>query len=361
MKLLFFASDYKIGISSLLTDQAVGLKKAGVDFITVAGEKEQESGLYNKLIDNNIKVNIIKGLDEHAKFLNLINKMKQIIKDNDIKIVHVQNNWQLAIVSYIKYVLFCYDIKIIYTLHAFRHNNKIKSIIAQFCIGLALLLFANKVICMCNYLKKKFALLSYKIVLLPLGISDEYFTTSYIEPALDKGLQIIFPAQFRHGKNQDMIIKAFAKYINETNDSISHLYLPGSGYLLDEMKSLSKNLGIENRVTFPGQCSKSQIKDLYLRCNIAVVSSNSETFGQSIVEPYVLGRCVVSRPVGIAPDIIGKCNGYLFDNERELYSVFVQISRSITVLKDFGYNNYLHNRSFRWDEISKQYINLILN
>lgn len=360
MKLLFFASDYKIGISSLLTDQIIALKSNGADVIAIAGENEQEKGLYNKIKDNNIKINIINGLDIHSNFFALAKHIKDLVKTNNITIVHVQNNWQLALVSFVKYILFCFNIKIIYTLHAFRHNYKLKSIIAQFCIGIALLLFANKVICMCNYLRKKFSLLSYKIILLPLGISDEYFTSDFVEPSIENGLQMVFPAQFRYGKNQDMIIRAFSKFIEETNDTESHLVLPGSGPLLDKMKNLAQNLNISDRVLFPGQCTKSEIKNFYLKSNLAIVSSNSETFGQSIVEPYVLGRCVVSRLVGIAPDIINSGNGFIFNNEEDLYNILIECSKSIEKLREIGYNNYISNKIFSWQSISNKYISLIL-
>lgn len=357
--LLFFTSDYKIGISSLLADQIIALKRAGADIFAVAGENEQEDGLYKKIKCNDISIDIINGLDEHSDFITLAKHIKNIIKTNNITIVHVQNNWQLILVSFVKYILFCFNIEIIYTLHAFRHNHKLKSIIAQLCIGLALFLFADKVICMCNYLKRKFSFLSYKIIILPLGISDEYFTPDFIEPSIENGLQMVFPAQFRHGKNQDMIIRTFARFIRETNDTKSRLVLPGSGPLLNCMKNLVKQLEITNRVVFPGQCTKSEIKDYYLKSNVAIISSNSETFGQSIVEPFVLGRCVISRPVGIAPDIIKNDNGFLFNSEEDLYKIFIDCYKSINLIKDKGYNNYQLRKTFSWQNISKKYLDLI--
>ena len=67
---------------------------------------------------------------------------------------------------------------------------------------------------MSGYLRKKFKLLSYKIELLPLGVSTSFFSGNYC-PLPQNGLQMIFPAQFRHGKNQDIIIRAFAEHIRD--------------------------------------------------------------------------------------------------------------------------------------------------
>ena len=45
MNILFFASDYKIGLSTLLTDQLLALHRNGINVYPVAGEKNQEKGL----------------------------------------------------------------------------------------------------------------------------------------------------------------------------------------------------------------------------------------------------------------------------------------------------------------------------
>ncbi len=47
-KLLFFASDFKIGLSTLLADELIALYRYGIEVCAVAGENEQESGLSEK-------------------------------------------------------------------------------------------------------------------------------------------------------------------------------------------------------------------------------------------------------------------------------------------------------------------------
>lgn len=355
-KLLFFASDFKIGLSALLTDELIAFYQYGIDVYAIAGEKEQEPGLTEKIKLRSIPITRVKGLDCHANFRMLAEAIKEIIVKNKIRIVHVQNNWQLALIAYVKYkLLFKQKIQIIYTLHGFRHNSLWKSYIAQLVIGSALFLFADKVICMSGYLKRKFRLLSYKIELLPLGVPSTFFTEE-LYPLPHNGLQMIFPAQFRHGKNQDVIIRAFAEHIKRTKDSDSRLVLPGAGDLFDEMKKLADSLGISNRVDFPGLLSKEDIRQLYLKSNIGIVSSNSETFGQSIVEPFVLGRCVISRPVGIACDIIQDgVNGYIYNHQRDLIELLDTLYTHQDKIRQMGVNNFQRRDLFRWDNISREY------
>lgn len=136
MNILFFASDYKIGLSTLLTDQLLALHRNDINVYPVAGEKNQEKGLEEQIIAQKIQLKRIHGLDDHKNFFRLVNDIKEIIQTEDIRLVHVQNNWQLAIIAVVKLKLyFLKKIKIIYTLHGFRHNSFIKSIMAQFIIG----------------------------------------------------------------------------------------------------------------------------------------------------------------------------------------------------------------------------------
>lgn len=355
--LLFFASDFKIGLSALLTDQLCALSTAGANVIAVAGENEQEPGL-TELVDKfHIKIIRINGLDTHKEFPRLVRDISEIIRKYEIDIIHVQNNWQLAIAGMAKNQLrFKKKTKIVYTLHGFRHNHPVKAKIAQVIIGSALLVLADNVICMTQYLKSKFKLLSYKIKLIPLGVKEDYFTEKFSEPNSDH-LRLIFPAQFREGKNQDMIINAFSEFVNQTQDKNALLILPGNGPLLEKMKTLVLSLKLEKQVLFPGFVSKNQIKELYLESNVAIVASNSETFGQSIVEPFVLGRCVVSTLVGITPEIIKNGeNGYIFKTESDLTAILVKINENKSVLYKMGKRNFDSRNLFRWDNITKQYI-----
>ncbi len=360
-KLLYFASDYKIGLSALLTDQLLSIRRAGVDVVAVGGENEQETGLGKSLSGAGISIIRIPGLDAHADFTKLVNTIREIALRESIDLIHVQNNWQLAIASAVRLsLLFKRKLEIAYTLHGFRHNSPVKSRIAQAVIGSALFLAADHVICMTEYLRRKFRLLSYKINLIPLGVKDDFFLPDFQEPATDC-LRLVFPAQFREGKNQDLIIRAFSRYVGQTGDRKSTLTLPGSGPLLDKMKATARKLGVGQQVSFPGLLSKEDIKHLYLESNVAIVASNSETFGQSIVEPFVLGRCVVSTPVGIAPEIIQEGrNGFLFSSVQELAGILLRLSRDSQAIKSTARHNFTNRDSFNWSKITQDYISLLI-
>ena len=361
-KLLFFASDFKIGLSSLLTDELIAFNQSNLDILAIAGEGEQEHGLSDKLCANKIHISRINGLDQHSNFRKLTCQIARLIEEEEIKFIHVQNNWQLAIISYIKYIkLKDHKLKVIYTLHAFRHNSPIKSVLARFIIGITLLFFVDRVICMSTYLTKRFWFIRYKIAEIPLGINDDYFIKERIKGP-SNGLQMIFPAQFRHGKNHKLIIKAFAEHIKKENDEESKIIFPGKGPLEADLRELSNSLGLKDRVIFEGFCTKNKIKELYLQSNIGIVASNSETFGQSIVEPFVLGRCVLTTHVGIADDIIKEgVNGFFFNSKRSLVNLFGTLYHRQEVIESIGRKNFEKRYLFSWKKITYRYVTMLQN
>ncbi len=87
-----------------------------------------------------------------------------------------------------------------------------------------------------------------------------------------------------------------------------------------------------------------------------MISSNSETFGQSIVEPFVAGLCIVTRNVGIAKDIIinGE-NGFIFDTQRDLENIFLKLGRDKTLIQKCGETNWRNRDKFKWEIIADCY------
>lgn len=361
-RLLFFASDYKIGLSQVLSDQLISIHKAGINYIAVAGEKEQEDGLTTTVENAGIELRRIQGLDEHQDFMRIVRNVVKLIKEYKIEVAHVQNNWQLAI-TYVALLKLWpkHKFEIAYTIHSFRNSNPMKAIIAKCIIGSALGLAARHVICMSDYLKNNFKLLSKNIRIIPLGVNNDLFIKDFIPPTTD-ALRLVFPAQFRPGKNQHMVIRAFAEYLQKSKKHNAELVLPGNGPLLEEMKALASSLGIGNHVKFPGFVSKKQIKEEYLKSNIAIVASNSETFGQCIVEPYVLGRCIISTNVGVAPEIIanGK-NGWIYSDEHQLVEILLNLDNDSSQLIEIGNRNFRGRNAFSWTTVTNRYIQQILS
>lgn len=359
MNILFFVESGH-GNSALLTEQLIALHKQHKKVCGILSTKEQESGLIDKLNSLLIPNYILPGLAEHQSFKKDAIQLKKIIEEQLIDVVHIQTNWELALIIYVKYILgVCRKFKMVYTIHAYRNNKRYKSYLVRVLLTFFLAFFMDKVICMCTSLKNSFRWLSYKIAMIPLGVDENFFECPYQSLPIDK-LRLIYPAQFRVGKNQDIVIRAFAEYRNMTRDMNSILILPGNGELLQKMKDLCKDLGCEQQVLFPGYCSKREILEYYKKSNNAVIASDSETFGLCIAEPFVLGLNIITTRVGVSSDIIrNKEGGFFFKTQEELKLIFLELSKNPLLIQQNGKRNFQMRDKFRWSIITKEYLKII--
>lgn len=358
-RLLYFCSDYIVGLTQALTEQVEYLSKEdSIDLFCISSENEQEKGLHDRIRATKVNMSIVKGLDEHSNFKMLAKSIKEIIKTNGITHVNVHNNWQLALLSYLK-ISTRLKFKLIYTIHGYRHNHPIKAIAAIGCIGGALLLFADRVISMSGYVSKRFWFIKYKTDLVFYMMNKpEYFKT---KNQIDTSkLSMVFPAQFREGKRQEILIEAVQKYLARTNDHTVTLHLPGDGPLLDSMKQLAKKWDIADNIKFYGKIPLDRVISLYENCNIALCSSNVETYGRCIAEPFMLGRCLITQRTGVAEDIIrNNENGFFFKDASELSEIMEYLHNNPDRIKDIADKAFADREIFFPKNVMKKYISSI--
>jgi glycosyltransferase involved in cell wall biosynthesis len=357
--ILFLASDYNIGLSFTLADQAKSLAKfLGPNLICLSGEGEQVKGLSHEYEKNNIDLRRINGLDEHKNFLKLCNCINKIINNENILIVHVHNNWQLALFSYIKYVK-RQKIKIIYTIHGYRHNSVFRAFIAKHIIGFGLYLFADVVLASSTQLKRAIPFISRKCILLYQGVDPRIAEISR-DKNFGDSLQITVVGQFRVGKNQKLILEALNEYSKKTQDLNFVLNFAGSGPLLDSVKFHASKMAIAKNVIFHGQLNREDIIKLYESTDVSIIATNNETFGFCIVEPFVAEIPIFSRCTGIALDIVnhGK-NGFVFDKDEELVYLLLEYLRNTNVLDKISEELKNQKDKFYWDTINLRYLRII--
>lgn len=360
-RIIFFTSSYKIGLTGQLTEQALSLaKNYGNQFLFVSGEKEQFPGLFNRLDKANVNYTRIHGIDDHSSFSSLVKEFHHYVDQFRADLITVQTNWQLATVLSTKY-LYRNKYSIAYVINGYRHNYRFRSLIAKYLIGLALYLFADYVITPSSFLKHQFNFLGKKSIIIFIG-EDEAFFGEYSAPSFAGTKRFIFPGQFRPGKNQDLLLKVLRRFIDVSGNDDVELYLPGEGENLEICKALSKKLGLEEKVFLPGFLNREQMRELYSKCQFALIPSNVETFGHCIVEPFILGRVVISRHVGVADDIIvpGK-TGFFFNNEEDLLKVLLEVVSNEVLCGTVARNAFDRRDQFRWENVCKQHFDLIYN
>jgi Glycosyltransferase len=360
-RIIFFTSSHKIGLTGQLTEQALCFTKMGQgEFLFISGENEQFPGLFKKLEQNMVPHATITGIDEHAEFSRLVREFKNVAVQFRPDFVTVNTNWQLAI-AVLARLLFSLDYSLVYVINGYRHNYRFRSVIARFLIGTALYLFADHVITPCEFLRKKFGFLKEKNKVIFIGEGEALFEDHSL-PSFSGTQRFIFAGMFRPGKNQELLIRVLKQYMDKSGNQDVELYLPGKGELLDDCRTLARDLGLQDKVFFPGFVNRAEMLALYLRCQFAFAPTNVETFGHCIVEPFVLGRIVMTRHIGVADDIIRHGEtGFFFDTERDLLDLLLAVLSDHALCARVAANAKQAREPFRWEMVCQAHFDLIYN
>ena len=131
------------------------------------------------------------------------------------------------------------------------------------------------------------------------GVSRAQIATSL---GLDANTRLIsLVANFRHTvKDHPTFLRAAAK-VNQQEPS-THFVLAGEGPLIGAMREFAAQLGIADRVSFLGTCDR--VPELLAITDVAVLSSVSEGFPNSVLEYMAAGCPVVSTDVGGVREMI---------------------------------------------------------
>ena len=97
---------------------------------------------------------------------------------------------------------------------------------------------------------------------------------------------------------------------------------------LNELKALTKRLGLEERVEFLGHQSQTEVANWMRRASVLVVPSLSEGFPRVVLEGIAAGVPVVATNVGGIPElIIDGVTGFIVEqqNQRMLAETIVRV------------------------------------
>jgi glycosyltransferase involved in cell wall biosynthesis len=110
-------------------------------------------------------------------------------------------------------------------------------------------------------------------------------------------------------KQVDVILKGWAKVLKKLPDA--RFAIIGDGPLKKDLLKLANDLGIQERVDFPGHIEN--VTNWYARAKTIVIASTLEGFPYVLVEAMATGLVPVSTPVGTIPDFIrDRENGLFF-------------------------------------------------
>ena len=139
------------------------------------------------------------------------------------------------------------------------------------------------------------------------GIDAHHYDPDFAQ----QGNHIVFVGRVTGEKKLDVLLRAVAAL---PADLQATLEIVGGGDLFQQLKTLSRTLGLENRVTFTGYVSDDELKASLRRARVFAMPSIAELQSIATMEAMATGLPIVAANAMALPHLVhdGE-NGFLFE------------------------------------------------
>jgi glycosyltransferase involved in cell wall biosynthesis len=217
-----------------------------------------------------------------------------------------------------------------------------------------------------EYINRSKYLYKYKnkIEVIPCGIDSNIYFQKNINKIPNQIFFLSILDKHHTYKGLDCLIKAIK--IVKTKIPDIKLIVGGSGELVEEYKTLTKGLGLENNVEFRGFIESNKLVDLYNQSELFVLPSTGiqEGFGIVLLEALACGTPVIATNiVGIAKEIKdNKCGIIIPCNDaKKLAQAIIRIIKNINLQKKMIIKGKsLIQDKYDWNKIVKMVENIYL-
>lgn len=220
-------------------------------------------------------------------------------------------------------------------------NNNFKKRVLNFRKKIILSLASN-IVTNSLYLKKQvirdFKIKENKLLVFPNALNSSGQKIKY---SLSERNQIVCVGRLHKIKGHEHLFRAI-KILKNRSKEIT-VKLIGDGPEFENLKRLSKSLGIESNVIFAGRLLQSEVLDELARSKFSIVPSLDEAFGYVIIESFSVGTPVIASKVGGIPEILenGK-EGILIppSDPDKLATAIESMDENEDLTRDFGKRAY---------------------
>lgn len=316
MKVLYICSSIpSVGIHHYAALLPQMMHELGKDVCVLSSPGEADPGVRQKLSEHNIKIiDFMEAEDRGIRSMWMSSRfISDVFRREEINIVHTFG-FASALRCMMAQKLFPArkTVPIVVSLESLRHGMP-EEFLARIIASLAF----NRMPCVVCALStiefqkmKRAGLKKDRLKLVPNWIDIKQFDENArkfngmqlpFNGKINSRITIIYLANFIHRKGHRYLIEAAREVVKRCPKCV--FVLAGKGPLLDEMRELAADMGIEEHIVFPGRLPVEQVPYLLKHAHIGVVASLSETFGWNIVEPFLSDIPVVTTDVGFAADL----------------------------------------------------------
>ncbi len=177
---------------------------------------------------------------------------------------------------------------------------------------------------------------------------------------LEKDNYFLFVGTIQPRKNLLNLIRAYYLYIQKTNMPYKLVLAGSKGWKSDEIYSLPKELGIEDKVYFPGFIPESELSSLMSSAHAFLYPSLFEGFGLPILEAQACGCPVLTSNTSSMPEVAGETALLVKPNNPDLITKGMEQLDNLKIrekLINLGFKNV---KKFSWQKAATETLNILL-
>ena len=347
MNILYGRTDINMaGPGVVMLKTALAMQQFGHNITVASSGGELQDSFQDHGIDSYVIEELSIGRRDPFSILKAIIKLRKIIKDKNIKVIH-GHNLVTTLLMYLAAISCGKKVKTFTTVHGVG-----KEVFFKYAPG--------KLVAVSKYVKNRLISVGIphkKVEVIYNGFIDlNTFPVSpnYYGKNSGECINIINVAMMTGGKGHERVIEAFSSVCKDFPKIT--LTLVGDGICKKQLIQYCEQLGIQEKVKFVGV--SYEVKRLLSESDIFVHLPNSETFGMVVLEAMAAGLGVLTCNVGGIPELIDSGeNGIIVDHD------FTKISSNLRLLvKDKSLRNSLGKnarakvaQNFSSDEVFAQY------
>jgi len=204
-----------------------------------------------------------------------------------------------------------------------------------------------------------------KIKIIPNGIE---FPNVNIKKENKETINLLTVSRLSYKNNLEMAIKAFYDAYKRNNklryiivgDVIPSRYGKEEKGYKEKLIKLCKDLGLQDKVIFKGWLSGEELWKVYCNSDLFIWSSRYDNFAHALVEAAYFKLPIISTPVGVAEELIGKEGGFIVNHEnyKEMSERIIEITENPKLMKEMGEHNHKYSLNYSYERMVEEYYKL---
>jgi glycosyltransferase involved in cell wall biosynthesis len=195
---------------------------------------------------------------------------------------------------------------------------------------------------------------SLDIAVIPNGIDTEKFHPSD-EQKPREPLRLLTVSRLIERKRVDILLKAIRRAKEISLDV--NLYIAGEGNLGDSLRSLSRELGISDRVFFLGRVPAEKMPEIYRDNDVFVMNSAHEGMSNAMLEAMASGLPIITTDCEGVEELITN-NGIVVrqSNAASFADAFKTLVKNKKSYKQMSIASREEAQKLNWKSVARQYL-----